>query len=68
MARSPCSFPVRYEYEKGWKAPVRYHQVWDRLTGDLVSSHETYSAALAKVERLNAEWVSGKVSAQQVAA
>jgi hypothetical protein len=56
MAKGPHSMPIRYEYEKGFTARFRYHQVWDRLDGSLVSCHETYSSAHAKIERLNEEW------------
>ena len=56
MGKSPHTMPVRYEYEKGYTARFRYHQVWDRLDGALVSCHETYASALSKIKRLNEEW------------
>lgn len=62
--KGPSRFPVRYEYQKGWKARFRNHQVWDRLTGDHVSSHETYSAAHKKIDRLNAEWIASSGAVQ----
>ena len=56
MSKGPHSMPIRYEYEKGHTARLRYHQVWDRLDGSLVSCHETYSSALRKITKLNEEW------------